>query len=88
MNIIETKVRDYLVSYNIYPFSVLYIKELRILKISFFLNDDISEFLDISGFKNMCDNFGYKLYSETNTILISKTYLTNFLRNVGCDGLY
>lgn len=86
MNTTEIKVQEYLVSHGIYPFSVLFMKDLRMLKISFHLEDDIKEFLEISGYHKMCDNFGYKEYPDT--LLVFGSFLTNFLRDVGCSGDY
>lgn len=77
---IETKIRDYLVSNNIYPFSVLYIPSESILKISFFLQDDIQDFLKLSGYKEICDNSGFIVFEDT--VLLSGIGLSNFLRNV------
>lgn len=87
MNTTETKIWEYLVSHKLYPFSVLFMKEQHILKISFYLKDDIQEFLDVSGYEKMCDNFGYQTYQD-NTILIFGSFLSNFLRNVGCSEVY
>ena len=86
MNTVETEVRKFLVSNNIRPFSVLFMRDIRLLKISFYLQDEVEEFLDISGYTKMCDNFGYQEYP--NTILIFGSYLNNFLRNVGCEEMY
>lgn len=83
MNIIETQIHDYLVSNGIYPFSVLYIQELPLLKISFYLKDDIPEFIELTGGNKLCDNFGYRTFPDT--ILISGMYLTKILRDVGCS---
>lgn len=83
MNTIEAKVQEYLVSHGIYPFSVLYMKNLGSLKISFHLPSDIQEFLELSGHSKVCDNFGYKVYQDT--VLLAGTYLSNFLRDVGCE---
>lgn len=82
MNTIETSVRDYLVSKNIFPFSVVYIKSVPLLKISFHLQDDVHEFSEISGCGKICDNSGYVEYEDT--VVISGICLDTFLRNVGC----
>lgn len=82
MNIIETKIQEYLVSHQIYPFSVLYVKSPEFLKISFHLPSDIQEFLDLSGYSKICDNTGVMIFPDT--IQMTGTYLLNFLRDVGC----
>ena len=80
MNTTEIKIRDFLVSHNIYPYSVLYIKDHGILKISFYLQTDIPEFLEITGYSKVCDNFGYKEYQD-NTILVFGPFLFKILND-------
>lgn len=82
MNIIEKKIQDYLVLHNIFPFSVLYIKELPLLKISFYLEDDITDFIEVSGLSKICDNSGFREIKDS--ILLWGIALSNFLRDVGC----
>lgn len=79
---IEDKVRKYLVSKNIYPFSVLYSVEHGFLKISFYLPNDISEFLLLSDLSRLCDNSGIQEIPETKTILLTGISLKYFLEHV------
>lgn len=79
---IENQVREYLVSKNIYPFSVLYSGEYDFLKISFYLPGDISDFLSVSGYFEVCDNSGTQTYQETKTVLLTGISLKSFLSHV------
>lgn len=82
MNGIEKIVEIWMISKNIFPFSILYSKDPQFLKISVFLRDDIQELLDLTNYKNMCDNSGVLVFNETNTILFTGVSLIDFLRHV------
>lgn len=82
MNGIEKKIETWLISKNIFPFSVLYSRDPQFLKISVFLKDDINELLDLTGYSDLCDNSGVLIFHETNTILFSGVSLINLLRYV------
>ena len=82
MNGIEKIVETWMISKNIFPFSILYSKDPQCLKISVFLRDDIQELLDLTNYKNMCDNSGVLVFNETNTILFTGVSLIDFLRHV------
>ena len=82
MNGIEKIVETWMISKNIFPFSILYSKDPHFLKISVFLKNDIQELLDLTNYKNMCDNSGVLVFNETNTLLFSGVSLIDFLRHV------
>ena len=82
MNGIEKIVETWMISKNIFPFSILYSKDPQFLNISVFLRDDIQELLDLTNYKNMCDNSGGLVFNETNTLLFSGVSLIDFLRHV------
>ena len=82
MNGIEKIVETWMISKNIFPFSILYSKDPQFLKIAVFLRDDIQELLDLTNYKNMCDNSGVLVFNETNTILFTGVSLIDFLRHV------
>lgn len=82
MNGIEKTIETWMISKNIFPFSVLYSKKPQFLKISFFLDTDIHEILDLTGYSTMCDNSGVQIFKDTKTILYTGTSLINFLRYV------
>lgn len=82
MNGLEEMIEKWMISRNIYPFSVLYSKDPQFLKISLFLKNDIQELLDLTGYHEVCDNSGVQVFQETNTILYTGVSLINFLRYV------
>lgn len=82
MNGLEEMIEKWMISKNIYPFSVLYSKDPQFLKISLFLKNDIQELLDLTGYSKVCDNSGVQVFQETNTILYTGVSLINFLRYV------
>lgn len=83
---IEDKIRDYLVSKEVYPYSVLFLHNPRLLKISVYLESDLQEILQIFKADEICDNYGYEIFPDT--ILIFGSLLTNFLRDVGCEEMH
>lgn len=82
MNGLEEMIEKWMISKNIYPFSVLYSKDPQFLKISLFLQDDIKELLDLTGYSEVCDNSGVQVFPQANTILYTGVSLINFLRYV------
>lgn len=81
-NTIGQEIEDWLVGKEIYPFSVLYVDSPEFLKISFYLETDIQEFLGLIEYTKMCDTSGVLIISETNTILLQGIGLINLLRHV------
>lgn len=82
MNGLEKEIESWLVESGVYPFSVLYVKDPQFLKISFFLESDITEILEKIRYKEMCDTSGVQIIMETKTILLTGMGLINFLRYV------
>lgn len=82
MNGLEEIIEKWMISKNIYPFSVLYSKDPQFLKISLFLKNDIQELLDLTSYHEVCDNSGVEIFPQTNTILYTGVSLINFLRYV------
>jgi hypothetical protein len=71
---IQNYVLRWLEKYEIYPYKVIYTNETRecgLLGITFFLKSDLESFLEIIGYKALCDKSGILLYPENNTILLS-----------------
>ena len=59
---------------DISPFSVIFtycLNDGGTLAITFWLDSDISEFLDFVEYKSLCDKTGYIILRENNTILVS-----------------
>ena len=82
MNGIEKIVETWMISKNIFQFSILYSKDHQFIKIYVYIRDDIKELLDLTNYKNMCDNSGVLVFNETNTILFTGVSLIDFLRHV------
>lgn len=70
---IEEKTIEFLETHNIYPFSVFFTDIIGsgALSITFFIEDDLKEFLEILGYKNLCDTSGYDIFPEERTILLT-----------------
>lgn len=79
---IEKTVEEWLVSKNIFPFSVLYSKDPQFLKISLYLDQDVEDILKEINYKSMCDTSGIQIFKETKTILFNNFGLINFFRYV------
>ena len=80
---IQRKVTNYLVTHEIFPFSVVYTDCFcGLLAITFCISTDIDEFLDYIDYKCLCDKTGYIILRETNTILIYNFALLNFYSKV------
>lgn len=82
MNGIEKEIEEWLVSKNIYPFSILYSKNPQFLKISFYIDQDIKDLLNEIEYKSICDTSGVQIFKETKTILFNNLGLLNFFRHV------
>lgn len=80
MNEIEKFVESWLISKNIFPFSVLYVKDPQFLKISVHLESDIQEILEIIKYSSLCDNSGIHIFNDT--ILFMEMGLINFFKHV------
>ena len=82
MNGIEKEIEEWLVSKNIYPFSILYSKNLQFLKISFYIDQDIKDLLNEIEYEPICDTSGIQIFKETKTILFNNLGLLNLFRHV------
>lgn len=86
----EIQIQDYVLSvlseyYNIYPFSVYFTETGETnpkISITFFGKDDLNDFLDILGYKKLCDKSGLYILYDKNTVILSdmiKTILFDLL---------
>ena len=82
MNGIEKEIEEWLVSKNIYPFSILYSKNPQFLKISFYIDQDIKDLLNEIEYESICDTSGIQIFKETKTILFNNSGLLNLFRHV------
>lgn len=77
---IQDLVTKKLVDNDISPFSVTCTFESGhegLIGITFWLNSDLYEFLDILDYKNQCDKSGYIILSDNNTVLLFDMALFN-----------
>lgn len=77
---IQNEIEKKLSSYDINPYSTICsfaVDTGGILSITFYLNSDLMEFLDILDYKNQCDKSGYLILNDNNTIILSGLGLIN-----------
>ncbi len=76
---IQDEIEKRLSSYDINPYSIIcsFAFDSGIVSITFYLNSDLLEFLDILDYKNQCDKSGYLILEDNNTIILSGLGLIN-----------
>lgn len=76
---IQDDIVDKLDKYDIHPYSILcsFAIDEGIVSITFFLKQDLLEFLDLLDYKNQCDKSGYLIMKDNNTIILSGLALIN-----------
>lgn len=72
---VQERVIRWLEEKETYPFNVTYTKALGsgkegVLSITFFMREDLEEFLDLIDYGTTCDKSGYIILEETNTIIL------------------
>lgn len=73
-------VYNHLESKEIYPTSVIFTHEYGgVLSISFLLDENLDEFLEVIKYKYKCDKTGYEILRDTKTILITGTAIIDYL---------
>jgi len=73
----EIEIQNYILDslseiYNISPFSVIYTEcsgSIRI-SITFFGSDDLQEFLDLLGYRKLCDKSGFSIFYDKITVIL------------------
>ena len=77
---IEEKTIKFLENHNIYPYSVFFtdIIGTGALSITFYIEDDLNDFLDILEYKNLCDTTGYDIFPETRTVILTDRGLMKY----------
>lgn len=86
----EIEIQNYILDslseiYNISPFSAIYTEcsgSVRI-SITFFGSDDLHEFLDLLGYKKLCDKSGFSIFYDKITVILmgmAKDLLFNLLK--------
>ncbi len=79
----ETEIQEDIVAkldrYDIHPYSVVcsFAISEGIISITFYIKQDLSEFLDLLDYKSQCDKSGYLILEENNTIILSGLALIN-----------
>ena len=81
---IQENVLSFLEKHSIYPFSVIctFVLLNGVVSITFFLREDLDNFLELIGYKSLCDNSGFIILKDNNTILLTDKALLNFYINL------
>lgn len=88
---IETDIQDNISEifgkYEIYPYSIIFTYCMNsnkggLLSITFFLPGDVDFFLDKVNYKSLCDQSGYTIIKDTNTVIITGMALLNLINNL------
>lgn len=76
---IQDEIEKRLSNYDINPYSIIcsFAFDNGVVSITFYLNSDLLEFLDILDYKNQCDKSGYLILEDNNTIILSGLGLIN-----------
>lgn len=76
---IQEDIVDKLDKYDIHPFSVICSFSIGegIISITFYLKQDLTEFLDLLNYKSQCDKTGYLVLEDNNTVILSGLALIN-----------
>lgn len=83
---LEYKVRDWLNSKDLVPYSVTFTESLSVngtLAITFLLDLDYDEFLGLSGYNGKCDKTGFTLIPENKTVILFGMGLFGFYIKIG-----
>jgi hypothetical protein len=77
---VEEKAIKFLENHDIYPFSVFFTDIIGsgALSITFYIEEDLNEFLNLLDYKNLCDTSGYDIFPEDRTILLTGRGLMNY----------
>lgn len=64
---------------DIHPYSIICSFAIGegIISITFYLKQDLSEFLDLLSYRSQCDKTGYLVMEDNNTIILSGLALIN-----------
>lgn len=76
---IEEKIWDYLVKNEIYPYSVVMCDQIKILKLSFYLESDIDDVLKMIDYKYLSNKDGILIHRNGCTLLLTDFGLEKFL---------
>lgn len=79
---VQVWTQEKLTARGIFPFNVFYTrcgKYDQVLGLTFFLEIDLEDFLDILDYKTLCDKSGYTIFPKSNTIILSGEGLMRLL---------
>lgn len=83
---IQKVTQKQLEDWGLCPFSIICTFELMdgsgLLAITFYLKEDVEEFLDKLDYKSQCDKTGFYVIEETNTIILTGIPLINLYANI------
>lgn len=82
---IQEIIIEKLSEYNISPFSVICTFQTEhngLVAITFFINSDLKEVLNLLDYDNQCDKTGFLVIDQTNTLILYDLALINFYTNI------
>lgn len=76
---IQEDIVDKLDKCDIHPFSVICSFSIGegIISMTFYLRQDLTEFLDLLNYRSQCDKTGYLVLEDNNTVILSGLALIN-----------
>lgn len=85
--IVQERVTKWLEEKETYPFNVTYTRALGsgnegLLSITFFMRDDLEEFLDLIDYKTTCDKAGYIILEDSNTVILVGLALIRYVEYI------
>jgi hypothetical protein len=79
---IQRAIEEWLCEIGLYPFQVLYTTLGPVLKITFLMKPEVTEFLEFFDYQNLADKSGIQIWPDSMTILLSGITLNYFFEKV------
>lgn len=78
---VEKLIKEKLIALDLDPYSVFYSKAINggIMSITFHINEILKLFLKEIDYNSKCDKSGYEIYDDTNTVIMNREALTDFI---------
>ncbi len=82
---VQRAIEDALCELGLYPDDVVYVNtgDLKFLKISFIMKQELPEFLDYLDYKDLADKSGIIVYEQTLTVILRGITLRYFIEKLG-----
>lgn len=84
---VENLIKERLASLDLDAYSVFYTTAINggMLSITFHMNEILKLFLKEIDFDSRCDKSGFEIYEDTNTVVMNKGALTDFVNYFNHD---